>query len=83
MKRFILLFFIYILTLSVTLASNESSESEILDNEIYTVELSESLTSELERKTLKEKILDIYSLEIEKIDSPKFLLSKHSNMGSL
>ena len=70
MKRFLLVFIAILLFSSPA----ESKEDDlVLNNDIYAVTLSEDLQSS--EKTLKEKLFDIYHLEIERTDKPAFLLS--------
>ena len=75
MKKILLLFIAFILSFSTCKATeNEEVILEFTDTDTYVADIEEE--NVVKEKTLKEKIRDIYSLEIEHTDRPAFLLSE-------
>ena len=75
MKKILLLFIAFILSFSTCKATeNEEVILEFTDTDTYVADIEEE--NVIKEKTLKEKIRDIYSLEIEHTDRPAFLLSE-------
>lgn len=75
MKK-ILLAIALIFTFNSSLADIEDGSLEEVVDIPFVNEVEEEVVLTIEEKTLKEKISDIYHLEIEQIDKPHFLLSE-------
>ncbi len=76
MKKILPILLVYLLSLNTTSFATEEEVLLDLDQpESYVVTVLEEETPEIKEKTLKEKLHDIYCLEVEHIDRPTFLLS--------
>lgn len=84
MKKKILVFILaLILTPALSFAAEKELEEVVLENSVeedvqvpQSISISEEKAPVMEEKTLKEKLQDVYHLEVDKYDTPNYLLSE-------
>lgn len=75
MKKFIFLLFAYALSFNLSIYALEDVSLDLNKSSSYTASISES-GENVKEKSLKEKLSDIYNLEVEQIDKPYFMLNE-------
>ena len=87
MKKLLLFTILFLNTLTSAQAIEDTEPIEEVLLDIDKTELTQDLPLEIKPKTLKEKLNDIYYLEIENTDTPNFLLkeilTKHYSKDSI
>ena len=73
MKKFLPIIIVFLLSLSSCFSQTQEVLLEVDDNVPYAISAQETETT-MQEKSLREKLSDIYHLEIEQIEKPEFLL---------
>ena len=73
MKKFLPIIIVFLLSLPSCFSQTQEVLLEVDDNVPYAISAQETETT-MQEKSLREKLSDIYHLEIEQIEKPEFLL---------